>query len=225
MPVPDFNATLTVTQGSELATQERKAKSWIFTPLYSGFEPEGSQADEEAKEELSLNGYVPTAKILGGDLNIGTAMAISGAALNPGQGYHSSTQVAFLMTLFDVRLGWCDRQPAQSRQVDPPGPRIALWPLIRELFGSLDERSPYLNLSDGGNFENLGLYELVKRRCRFIVAVDGEQDGDYEFNALGAAVPEMPHGLSRRNRHRSPHDPAHQWVQRRSLYGGNDPVF
>ncbi|HVN04819.1 MAG TPA: patatin-like phospholipase family protein [Bryobacteraceae bacterium] len=187
-PYPILNATLTVTQGSELATQERKAKSWIFTPLYSGFTPEGTAADRAAMDQLSMAGYVPTKDLLGGQLHIGTAMAISGAALSPGQGFHTSTQVAFLMTLFDVRLGWWIGNPRSAEKFGRPGPRIALWPLIRELFGAMDERSPYLNLSDGGNFDNLGLYELVRRRCRFIVAVDGEEDQKFEFNALGAAV-------------------------------------
>jgi len=187
-PYPILNASLTVTQGSELATQERKAKSWIFTPLYSGFTPEGTAADREAMDQLSMAGYVRTKDLLGGNLHIGTAMAISGAALNPGQGYHTSTQVAFLMTLFDARLGWWIGNPRSAEKFSRPGPKIALWPLIRELFGAMDERSPYLNLSDGGNFDNLGLYELVRRRCRFIIAVDGEEDPDFEFDALGAAV-------------------------------------
>src|SRR5207245_1828746 len=42
--------------------------------------------------------------------------------------------------------------------------------------------------SDGGHFENLGLYEMVLRRCRFIVAVDGSQDERAAFDDLGAAV-------------------------------------
>ncbi len=186
-PYPILNATLTITQGTELATQERKAKAWIFTPLFSGFDPEGTAADREEIEKVAAFGYAPTEKILGGSPKIGTAMAISGAALNPGQGYHSSTQVAFLMTLFNVRLGWWIGNPRSSRW-RRPGPKIALWPLIRELFGFLNERSLYLNLSDGGNFENLGLYELVRRRCRYIIAVDAEEDPKFEFSALGGAV-------------------------------------
>jgi hypothetical protein len=186
-PYPILNATLTVTQGTELATQERKAKPWIFTPRYSGFVPEDTAADREEIGKASAFGYAPTKEMLGGGLHLGTAMAISGAALNPGQGYHSSTQVAFLMTLFDARLGWWIGNPRSNRW-RRPGPMIALWPLIRELFGSLNERSLYLNLSDGGNFENLGLYELVRRRCRYIIAIDAEEDPKFGFSALGGAV-------------------------------------
>jgi hypothetical protein len=65
---------------------------------------------------------------------------------------------------------------------------LALWWLGRELFGFVDESSSYLNLSDGGHFENLGLYELVRRRCHYVIAIDGEADSDYHFGSLGGAV-------------------------------------
>ncbi len=79
-----------------------------------------------------------------------------------------------------------------TQGITPPaigrGPRFALRWLLLELFGFVNERSAYLNLSDGGHFENLGLYELVRRRCRFIIAVDGEEDPTYCFESLGSAV-------------------------------------
>jgi hypothetical protein len=56
------------------------------------------------------------------------------------------------------------------------------------MFGSADNTTGYVNLSDGGHFENLGIYELVRRRCRYIIAVDAEQDGDMRFNGLANAV-------------------------------------
>ena len=43
-----------------------------------------------------------------------TAMAISGAAVSPTMGYHSSQVVAFLLTLFNARLG-VDRNPAKEK--------------------------------------------------------------------------------------------------------------
>jgi hypothetical protein len=45
-----------------------------------------------------------------------------------------------------------------------------------------------VSLSDGGHFDNLGLYELVRRRCRFIIACDAEQDAGYTFGGLGTAI-------------------------------------
>lgn len=48
----------------------------------------------------------------------------------------------------------------------------------------MDHRSRYVNVSDGGHVENLGLYELLRRRCRYVIAVDGECDPDLVFPAL-----------------------------------------
>src|SRR4029077_1785920 len=60
--------------------------------------------------------------------------------------------------------------------------------LLSELFAQTNARSKYVNLSDGGHYDNLGLYELVRRRCRYIIIGDGEQDGDLTFGSLGAAI-------------------------------------
>jgi hypothetical protein len=56
------------------------------------------------------------------------------------------------------------------------------------MFGQTSEKSPYVYLTDGGHFENLGLYEMIARRCRTIVAVDAGCDPTYAFDDLGNAV-------------------------------------
>jgi hypothetical protein len=38
----------------------------------------------------------------------------------------------------------------------------------------------YLGLTDGGHFDNLGLYALVRRGCRLIVVADASQDPDVD---------------------------------------------
>jgi hypothetical protein len=63
-----------------------------------------------------------------------------------------------------------------------------LRPLIRELLGMTSADSAYVYLSDGGHFEDLGLYEMVRRRCRWIVLCDGDQDRARGFEDLGNAV-------------------------------------
>ena len=60
------------------------------------------------------------------------------------------------------------------------GPRY----LLKEAFGSLNARASHVNLSDGGHIENLAIYQLLKRRCKFIIAVDGEADPKMAFNGL-----------------------------------------
>jgi len=50
-------------------------------------------------------------------------------------------------------------------------------------------------LSDGGHFENLGGYELIRRRRPLIVIVDAEQDADFEFGAtVWLAADQTTHG-------------------------------
>ena len=51
-----------------------------------------------------------------------------------------------------------------------------------------DADADYIYLSDGGHFEKLGLYELVRRRCRLIVVVDASADGKMNFEDLGNAI-------------------------------------
>jgi hypothetical protein len=60
--------------------------------------------------------------------------------------------------------------------------------LLAELFGQTDDEARYVYLSDGGHFENLGVYELVKRRCKFIIACDAGADGSYALGDLGNAI-------------------------------------
>jgi hypothetical protein len=60
--------------------------------------------------------------------------------------------------------------------------------LLQEALGLTTDRSSWVHLSDGGHFENLALYEMVRRRCHFIVAVDAGCDPDREFEDLGGAI-------------------------------------
>jgi hypothetical protein len=116
-------------------------------------------------------------------------MAISGAAASPNMGYNSSPALAFLMTMFNVRLGWWLGNPEKNEKIyGSEGPRLAIQPLFAEMFGLTDDDSTYVYLSDGGHFENLGLYEMVRRRCRHIVVSDGGCDPKFEFEDLGNAV-------------------------------------
>jgi hypothetical protein len=56
------------------------------------------------------------------------------------------------------------------------------------LFGTADDESRFVDISDGGHFENLGIYELVRRRCRLIIACDAECDPDMTFASLGNVI-------------------------------------
>ena len=82
--------------------------------------------------------------------------------------------------------GWAT--PGSTIRAPSRAPIARCCPLLSELFAQTDARSQFINLSDGGHFENLGLYELIRRRCRYIIAGDGDQDKNYTFQSLGGAI-------------------------------------
>lgn len=200
-PMPIFCSTVTLTFGQDLAFQDRKGTSFAFTPLYCGYHIT-STAETETARVTTYNGFVPTVDYgfrrppTGGQYESGvplsTVCAISGAALSPNQGYSSQPALAFLMTLFNVRLSWWIANPRKPwiwpKELDRPSPRFGLRSLLSELFGYSDDTSNYVNLCDGGRFDNMGLYELVRRRCRLIVICDGEEDEKTTFEGMGLAI-------------------------------------
>lgn len=172
---PVVNMALNLSASSNLAWQERKAEAFAVTPLAAG--------NSRVK-------YRSTA--LYGDrkdgISLGTAMAISGAAVSPNQGYHSSPLVSILMMLANVRLGWWLGNPKDDRTAPREGPRFSFVPMLNELFGVTTDQGRYVYLSDGGHFENLGIYEMIRRRCRYIVVSDAGCDPDFQLGDLGSAV-------------------------------------
>jgi hypothetical protein len=180
-----FNVALNLAGASELAWQERKAANFTIAPLFAGFTlPEGMGETRGA--------YRRTDRLLADDapggMRVGTAVAISGAAVNPNMGYHSSPAVSFLLALFNVRLGrWCGNPLADEAVWRESSPAFGLSYMLKELAGDTSETQDWLNLSDGGHFENLALYELVRRRCRYVVVVDAAQDEGYAFGDLANA--------------------------------------
>jgi hypothetical protein len=182
-PLHVVNMTLNIVAEKGLATQFRKAESFTLTPLHSGsarldaYRPTREYADERA-------GGNPVG------ISLGTALAISGAAASPNMGSRSSPPLTFLMTMFNARLGvWLGNPGAAGRATwrrSEPG--LGVGPMLRELFGRTTDRNPYVYLSDGGHFENLGLWEMVLRRCRGILVSDAGCDPQYAFADLATAV-------------------------------------
>ena len=163
------NCALNVPASKDPAMQGRLTDFFLFSPRFCG---------------SPLVQYQPTGdwERLDPNLDLGTAMAISGAAAAPQMGTSTIKNFSFWLALFNVRLGYWIRNPRVRRclPVAPPG----LSYLLQEMFGWANERRAYLNVSDGGHIENLGVYELLRRRCKFIVAIDGEQDGKMTFQGL-----------------------------------------
>jgi hypothetical protein len=177
-PLPVINCSLNLVSASSerLAWQERKAESFSITPFYCG------NYDLGYRDSHQYGGPA--------GISVGTAVSISGAAANPNMGFHSSPTLAFLMTLFNARLGAWLGNPGEKGETTfrKTGPKQAIRPLLSELFGMSTDKSPYVSLSDGGHFENLGIYEMVLRRCRFLVVCDAASDPTVAFGDLGNAI-------------------------------------
>jgi hypothetical protein len=138
----------------------------------------------------------------GEELSLGTWVGISAAAFTTGLGMGTSLGLSFFAGLFNVRLGrWWDAgiDLGQRKKVrTKPGVFVEQWlarlfPVqvlfVDELlarFHGTARRHWYL--SDGGHFENMGGYELLRRRLPFLVIVDGEQDEAYTFGGLANLV-------------------------------------
>jgi Patatin-like phospholipase len=175
-PFHVINMALNIVSSHHLSWQERKAESFTVSPLHAG---------------SACKAYRPTREYgaRDGGITLGTAVAISGAAASPNMGYHSSPGITLLLALFNVRLGWWLGNPGPEGEntYRDEGPKLAAVPLVEETFGLTTDDRPYVYLSDGGHFENLGIYEMVRRRCRFIISVDAGADPDYGFEDLGNA--------------------------------------
>jgi hypothetical protein len=162
--------------GDRLEWQQRKAASFTASPMHTG---------------AASVGYQPSATYTGGSgMSLARAMTISGAAASPNMGYHSSKLVAFVMMFFNIRLGWWLPNPGEagSGAWQRSEPSVPLYSTLEEAMASTTDTSSYVYLSDGGHFENLGLYEMVRRRCKGIVLVDAGCDPKYEFGDLENAV-------------------------------------
>ena len=114
-------------------------------------------------------------------LNLATAIAISGAGLSPNSGTSTVKPLVYLTTLLNLRLDYWLANPRsvnsssavrRARRFASVGPIY----LLKEAFGLLDGTGPFVNVSDGGHLENLGVYELLRRRCRWVIAVDASED-------------------------------------------------
>jgi len=158
-PYHIINTSLNLVAGKELAWRDRKAESFVLAPSYCG---------------CNATGYATMTPVTKETLTLGRAVAISGAAVDPNMNYHQSPSLTALMTIFNARLGWWLQNPAKPNWCGD-GPHFNVL-LYSELFGWTDDLHDYVHLSDGGHFENLGIYELVRRRCRYIVALEAPTD-------------------------------------------------
>jgi hypothetical protein len=201
--LPVVNMTLNLTDILRTEWAERKAASFTATPFACGSAIlDRADAGRDASRADGPRGaYVRTTEYAGMESGsdrvsagkgplLGGLLTISGAAVSPNWGYHSSRLIAFLMTLFNVRLGAWLPNPAVARQEDLrlAKPRNSVLALLSELGGRSTDVRQAIYLSDGGHFDNLGLYEMLRRRCARIVVIDAGQDEKCTFFDLGNVI-------------------------------------
>ena len=171
------NIALNLVAGHNLAWQERKAETFTVSPLHAGSYHLGYRSSR------TYGGRIE-------GISLGTAITISGAAASPNMGYHSSPLLAVVMMFFNVRLGWWLGNPGAhgQRTYEQAFPKPSIKPMLAEALGLTDDTSRHVYLSDGGHFENLGLLEMIVRRCHFIVLSDAGADPDCDFTDLANAM-------------------------------------
>ncbi len=132
------------------------------------------------------------------DLTVQGAVAVSGAAFASAMG-RASRWYQVLFAVSGARLGaWLPNPGFLRRAHEAAGrghwthpwlPRARRLPYLwREVFGSHPHRDPLLHVTDGGHYDNLGLVELLRRRCTRIFCVDATGDAPPSATALAQAL-------------------------------------
>jgi hypothetical protein len=182
LPYPIVNANAVLIHDSERKVAARGGDNYILSPMYCG---------------SSSTGWVRTQHPICRKLTLASAMAASGAAANSNSGYIGggltrNTLISIAMMFLNIRLGYWVPNPSRGDPVHPQKWRNPDHFHPGFTYGALGRGyrrdSDFLELSDGGHFENLGLYELARRRCRVIVVCDGEADKQTAYLAFVSAV-------------------------------------
>lgn len=183
-PYHIINSNVILADSPRPKHQRRGGDSFILSPLFCGSGSTGWQLTEEFYR---------------GELTLGTAVAISGAAVNPsagpgGRGITRNRFISFVLAVLNLRLGvW----------VPNPNPKIRSWAsflsgkfLQSAWYGSKSwlgfdayhEKAVSVQLTDGGHFENLGLYELIRRELDLIIVSDATADPCFTFADMRRAL-------------------------------------
>jgi len=172
-PLHLINTTLNTTNSRNERRRARQGASFAASPLYVGGEATGWR-----KIDTYAHGWFA----------LSSAMTTSGAAVDPNMWATKARALSALMALLNVRLGFWGHNPRYASERDPLRPWWWIF-ILREMLGiGLDERTRHVHLSDGGGFENLGLYELIRRRVRWLIVTDAGADPTTTLGDLGQAI-------------------------------------
>jgi hypothetical protein len=120
------------------------------------------------------------------------AMAASAAAVASAMGRDNHRYPVAALALLNLRLGvWLPNPRYLAGRTEPkftyPRPRLAY--LLKEIAGYWrPEDDHHVYVTDGGHRENLGLVELLRRRCKTIISIDASGDAPGTCNTLRQAI-------------------------------------
>ena len=179
LPILLLNAAVNGSSPTDLEGRVPRQWPFTFSQYYCGSPADGI-------------GYAETANFFSHDdgdgMSLGTAMAVSGAAMSPTSGRTTHPIKAFILGVLNARLGIWIGNPRVPDAVRSPKPALAGFTVLREMLGRRAKFGAWIHLSDGGHFENLGVYELLRRGCRRIVVIDASCDPDRHFADLANAI-------------------------------------
>ena len=184
-PLHLINVTLakTVDPAEQLVQRDRKGQPLCVSPL--GFAIDG------ARNPFRRVG--PDSQIQH-NLSVGQWVGVSGAAASTGLGRQTSLGMSLLLGAANVRLGTWWQSNAQGVATREIGLRDSFktQAYLLDEFGAkfYGLRRPWQYMTDGGHFENLALYELLRpeRQLRFVIAVDATADPAFGFADLANLI-------------------------------------
>jgi patatin-like phospholipase len=182
-----INAALNVEASKTANRRGRNADFFIFSPRFVGSKTTSYVRTAEMEEVIP-------------GLSLAAAMATSGAAVSSNMGAQNIKPLTPTLALLNIRLGYWLRNPLVLADAKPQPDLgsvrkrmhefsrrrnfFANYYFVAEMFGLLSEKYKSIYLTDGGHIENLGIYELLRRRCRVIIAVDAEADPQMGFGSF-----------------------------------------
>ena len=174
-PYPLINTNVIMINDKDQTLALRGGASFLLSPLFIGSSPTGWLPTKEHDKKH-------------GPITLASAMAASGAAANAnaayiGSGITRDRLVSIVMMLLNFRLGLWIGAPSKKSGIPNYFSPALKYGVFR---AGYRHDSDYLELTDGGHFDNLGLYELIRRRCDLIVTLDSEEDPTTAMSALAS---------------------------------------
>jgi hypothetical protein len=119
---------------------------------------------------------------------VSAAVAMSGAAVTSSMGRFNMGSTNTLIAGMNVRLGAWVPNPRYVAVDETPAKRARLNYLLKEMMGWYDLADPHVYITDGGHWDNLGLVELLRRRCETVICVDASGDQPESFSTFFEAL-------------------------------------